>query len=295
MPWLSIVSMSGAVPTLDPRERGTRLAFEPRVKQRGAMMSRVAASEQVRGVVSNFDDPFHVPLLFDYTATLLWAISGALIAARRGYDYTGIVTVAVISATGGGLIRDGIFLQDGTPAVLRSPVYLLLVGFAALVVLLGGRYLGRIPSFSSIVSLVDAFGVGAYALVGLQLSLARGLSISAAVLVGVVNAIGGGLLRDVVLRREPDLFKPATPLAMLSFVSCFIFLGLTRLLQIGDTLAGWIAVTLIFIIRMLVVRFDIRTIPQLGFEPTVTEDAAASEPASHPTPPQEPHRQDDAQ
>lgn len=70
---------------------------------------------------------FQLPLWLDYGATFLWAISGALVAARRGYDIAGVFTIALVTATGGGLLRDGLFLQNGPPELVQSPAYLVLV------------------------------------------------------------------------------------------------------------------------------------------------------------------------
>lgn len=111
------------------------------------------------------DHTFVVPAHFDLTATLLWAISGALLAARRGYAILGVVTIALVSSTGGGLLRD-IALQDGVPVVLRTPVYLELVGIAVLFVLFASVPLGRWRHFENLMVLVDAIGFGAYAVVG---------------------------------------------------------------------------------------------------------------------------------
>jgi uncharacterized membrane protein YeiH len=58
---------------------------------------------------------FLLPPFFDYSATFLWAISGALLAARRGYAIMGVITLAIVSSTGGGLLRDGLFTRTGHP------------------------------------------------------------------------------------------------------------------------------------------------------------------------------------
>ena len=55
---------------------------------------------------------------FDFAATFLWASSGAVLAAQRGYDLTGIFAIALVSACGGGLLRDGLFLQAGPPMLV---------------------------------------------------------------------------------------------------------------------------------------------------------------------------------
>ena len=146
--------------------------------------------------------PFRLPLYIDYPATLIWALSGALVAARLRLDPTGVATIALVTAAGGGLLRDGIFLQVGPPVLIRTPVYIILIAIAALLVIAAGTAVLGIPFFDPIVGLIDAIGLGAYAIVGLQLSLSLGLSVPAGIFVGAVNAVGGGVLRDVLLGRD---------------------------------------------------------------------------------------------
>src|SRR5262245_36855697 len=173
-------------------------------------------------------DPFLLPAVFDYGATLLWGISGALVAARQGFDLVGVFIIALASATGGGLLRDGIFLQDGPPVLVRSPVYLILVAVATAVVAVAGKRVQRLRGFDSLVLLVDGLGLGAYAVVGMNRATALGLSILGVMLVGVVNAVGGGVLRAILVGQVPHLFKPGTLEAVAALLGCGVFLGLTK-------------------------------------------------------------------
>ena len=72
------------------------------------------------GLAASTDDNFVLPGFLDYGATLSFALSGALLAARRGYDLSGVIAIAIVSGTGGGLLRDGIFLNQGPPALVTS-------------------------------------------------------------------------------------------------------------------------------------------------------------------------------
>jgi len=163
---------------------------------------------------------FEIPVYFDYPATFIWALSGALLAARLRMDPTGVAIIALVTAAGGGLLRDGLFLQAGPPALLRTPVYIVLIGVAAVIVITAGPAVLRIPHFEQIVLLIDVFGLGAYAIVGLELSLSLGLSVLAAIFVGTVNAVGGGVLRDVILRRTPELLQPGAPITIVAVTGC---------------------------------------------------------------------------
>jgi uncharacterized membrane protein YeiH len=222
------------------------------------------------------DTAFQLPPYFDYGATFLWAISGALIAARRGYDVAGILALALVSATGGGLLRDGIFLQQGPPALVRTPVYLLIVAGGALIVFLFGARIQKLSFLSRLINLVDALGLGAYAVVGMQLSLAAHLSLPGVALVGVVNAVGGGVLRDVLTRQEPEIFKPGTLMAAAALIACIVYLALEEFAKIPSDVAAWITIVVAFLIRALSVRFDVRTRPLSGFtsaRPDVRDEA----------------------
>ncbi|MGH7681521.1 MAG: trimeric intracellular cation channel family protein, partial [Candidatus Eiseniibacteriota bacterium] len=154
-------------------------------------------------------ESFQVPPLFDYAATVAWALSGAVVGIRKRFDITGVFVIALLSATGGGLMRDAFLLR--VPAFLTKPVYLPLIAGTTLVValftrLLTGKMKGR--TVSKLVDVIDALGMPAFAVIGMQLAEERGIPIAGVVFVGVVNGLGGGLLRDVVVRDVPTLLRP---------------------------------------------------------------------------------------
>jgi uncharacterized membrane protein YeiH len=214
---------------------------------------------------------FELPAFFEYGATFIWAITGAGLAVRRGYDYTGIFTMAVVSALGGGLLRDGIFLQQGPPVAVRGPYYLVVVLIGAIVgatgaVIAGGRRPTRMwRAFSDA---VDALGLGAYTCVGAQMSLQLGLGVPSAVFVGVVNGVGGGLLRDILVNRIWML--PGQLLGIAAFVGALLFVVCVDRLHLDPTRAAWIAIAVTFVIRVLAIRYDWRTralLPPDAIEP----------------------------
>ena len=209
--------------------------------------------------------PFTLPPYFDYGATFLWALSGALLGARRGYAIPGLLAVAIVSSVGGGVLRDGLFLQNGPPVVLRSSGYLLLIALATLLILIAGARIQRQRHLPQILALVDAVGLGAYAVVGMNLALAAGLSLPAVVLVGVVNAVGGGILRDVLMRREPSMFLPGTLEESLALLGCLLFVALVKGLAINQLLGAWITIAVITVLRLLAIRYGISSKPLQGF------------------------------
>ena len=211
-------------------------------------------------------DVFLLPPFFDYGATFLWGVSGALVGARRGYDVMGISILALVSSTGGGLLRDGLFLHDGPPVLVRTPVYLELVVAATVIVVLFGKRVSQIKGFSRLVSLVDGLGLGAYAVVGMNRATTLGFSIPGVILVGMVNAVGGAVLRSVLAAREPHLFKPGTFEGVAALAGCVIFVSLTRTGLVDQTAGAWITIAAVFVIRIASLAFGVETKPLRDFE-----------------------------
>ncbi|HEY4299556.1 MAG TPA: TRIC cation channel family protein [Candidatus Didemnitutus sp.] len=201
---------------------------------------------------------FDLPVSFDLGATFAFALSGALAGIRRGYDIVGVFAMALVSGLGGGLIRDGLFLSQGPTPLLTNPQYIEAVALAAI----GGIVFGaRVHRFARVIAIVDALGLGAYAAFGVQKSLLAGVAAPAAILIGVVNAVGGGVLRDLLAREEPLVFKPGQfyLLTALGGAVTFVFCSVTLDLTANSAAIASVAVTFIF--RMLTITLNWRTAP----------------------------------
>lgn len=202
---------------------------------------------------------FHLPVWFDLGATFAFALTGALAAIKRGYDIVGIFFLALASGLGGGLIRDGVFIPGGAPTpLLTDPRYIELIAVATVV---GALFGARVKKFHRLVAIVDALGLGAYAAFGTEKALTAGLAVPAAVLVGVINAAGGGLLRDLLTGEEPLVFKPGQfyVLTALAGAVTFVFLAVT--LERTSTVAAMAAIAVTFVFRALTIAFNWRTTP----------------------------------
>jgi uncharacterized membrane protein YeiH len=230
---------------------------------------------------------FTVPIHIDLAAVFLFGVTGGLTALKRGYDVIGLFALTFVTALGGALIRDGIFIQQGPPALTTDSRYLIMVLVAGLVAFLfrgqftgvhrvkawfetlgqGAQFLqNRVIRFDKMIAWLDALGLGAYAVVGVQKSLSAGMSHEAAVLVGVINAAGGGLLRDVLVREEPLLFKPGQFYVLAAFAGCVLFELLALEFKMEATQAAGIAIGATFVLRVLTIQFNWKS-SSLGPEP----------------------------
>ncbi|RJP34783.1 MAG: trimeric intracellular cation channel family protein [Actinobacteria bacterium] len=201
---------------------------------------------------------FYLPISYDLIATFLFAVTGALVAYRKGYDYLGLFSLALATGAGGGLIRDGIFLQTGPPAFVTDWRYMAMVLAAGFLVILAGENIKRV---NLVILLADALGLGFYAAVGAQKSINLGLSVLAAGLIGLINAVGGGMLRDVLSREEPIIFQPGQLYAMAALFGVTTFLALGVGFRINAQAAALISIGVAFVTRTVSIIFDIHTHP----------------------------------
>lgn len=139
--------------------------------------------------------------VLDLSGVFANAVLGGLIARQEKLDPIGFATLAVLSGLGGGVLRD-VLLQHGPPVALTDYAYLL-TAFAGAAV----SYVANLDgvTWSRVWPVVDAVALGCWASTGAVKTLAVGLGWLPAVLLGVITAVGGGAVRDVVLRRVPGV------------------------------------------------------------------------------------------
>jgi uncharacterized membrane protein YeiH len=201
---------------------------------------------------------FELPIYIDLAATFLFGLTGALAALKRGYDWIGLLALAFATAVGGGLLRDGIFISQGPPVVTKDSRYVLVIVVAAGVGFLLRQHIIR---FNKVIAWLDALGLGAYAVVGIQKALAAELSVAAAIMVGIVNAVGGGLLRDVLVREEPLFFKPGQFYVLAVALGCVLFVTLALEFRMEAMPAALVAIAATFLCRVLAIHFNWKTSP----------------------------------
>ncbi len=150
------------------------------------------------------DDAFdpEAVLALSVVATFVFGLSGGMAAVRAGLDLFGVLVLAAVVGLAGGVTRD--LLIGIAPTTFRDGRYLAAVGAAGLVCIAAHARLERI---GSAVLLFDAIGLSLFCVTGATTALAFGLSAPQAVILGAVTAIGGGMLRDVLLLEVPTVLR----------------------------------------------------------------------------------------
>jgi uncharacterized membrane protein YeiH len=196
----------------------------------------------------------NILLILTYIAVTASAISGSLEARKHEMDIVGAVSIAFVTAFGGGTMRD--LLLGRTPIFWVVDPWLSVVTFS--VAILSFYRLNTISN--KLLAIPDAIGLGLFSILGATYALQYHLSAIVAVLMGVITGIFGGVLRDLLCNRIPNVFRQSTELyATCSFVGTWIFI-LLQWLHIDSLIASTIGATTIFSMRLLALRFKV-TLP----------------------------------
>lgn len=142
-------------------------------------------------------------LILDLIGTFAFAISGAVAARQDDLDIFGIAVIAFITSCGGGIIRD-ICLGVTPPAGLMNWHYLLTVLLATILAVFLYKIIDKLEHP---VLFFDALGLGFFSVSGAQKSLLLGTNAEVAILLGMITATGGGILRDILLNRIPVVLR----------------------------------------------------------------------------------------
>jgi uncharacterized membrane protein YeiH len=191
-------------------------------------------------------------LVLDLAGTFVFALDGALTALRVArLDIVGVVTLGMVTALGGGVIRD-LLIGAVPPATISDWRYLAVATFGGLVAFALGRRLDRHPLP---ISLLDAAGLSLFAVTGASKALDFGLGAGQAVILGAITGVGGGTLRDVLVRRVPAILHSGL-YAIPALIGAGLTVGAERSGVYG-AIAAVVAAAACFLVRMLGVVFDL--------------------------------------
>ncbi|MDJ0028624.1 trimeric intracellular cation channel family protein [Gordonia alkanivorans] len=143
--------------------------------------------------------------ILNFAGVAVFAASGAMVGVRKDFDMWGIVTVGVLTGAGGGVLRD-VLLGITPPSSIENFGNVLTGTIASLLVF------AFHPAFTRLrrsILVLDAFGMGLFAATGASIAVEVGASAFAATAVGLLTAVGGGVLRDVISNEIPLLLQPA--------------------------------------------------------------------------------------
>ena len=203
-------------------------------------------------------EPLSTSILgINYFGDVVFAVSGALTAARYRMDVVGFVLIGTIAGIGGGTIRD--LLLGRAVWWTQNPSELILCAVASLITFLMMSYVTDIKNRKTGMVWADALGLATFGVVGCRVALGFGAPFVVVVFMGMVTATGGGMMRDVLTNTTPmilggQLYATAAIAGSLTYAS-LNYLGTSNIL------AEWLAFLAAFALRAAAIVYDIRMGP----------------------------------
>ena len=188
--------------------------------------------------------------LCDYLGTFAFAISGIRLASAKKFDWFGAYVVGIVTAVGGGTVRD--ILLNATPFWMEQPSYLIVSGLALLFVIVFKKY---VVHLNNTFFIFDAIGLGLFMAVGLVKTLDFGFPMWVAIVMGTITGSFGGMIRDILINEEPLVFRK--DIYALACVIGGIIYQVCLWVDLPSSLSQSAAIITVIIIRILAVKYHI--------------------------------------
>lgn len=196
------------------------------------------------------------PLALSVAATGAGALQGALIArSDDDLDLIGMTTLAVCLGFGGGIIRD-VLLGTLPPTALTNAWFIGVALAAVALVAVAGRHLHVIEP---VLLVADAAVLGLFGVIAAQQAIAADLPSIAVIFVGVLAAVGGGVIADVLRGERPMIMRPGPPYALVAVAGVGTYVILVDAVGTQQAVAAIVAIVVTFAGRLVTFRFGVRT------------------------------------
>jgi uncharacterized membrane protein YeiH len=188
-----------------------------------------------------------IPAAVDLAAIVIGALTGGLLAAREGFAVSGVLLLAVSGGLGGGLIRD-VLLAEGPPVALTNPAYLPTVAVTAGVTFYFSGWLSRL---TRLLVVLDAVTLGFFTVIGAQKAQLAGLPNASVVFIGTLTAVGGAMIRDVLLAQRADIVQPGPYNAVAALIGASALTVLAGPLELPQLPVAALVIVLVAVLRVL--------------------------------------------
>lgn len=189
---------------------------------------------------------------FDIFGTLIFAISGAFKASRKELDILGATVLAIATGVGGGAIRDAL-LGLTPPAVFHDETYLFACLIGALIVIFIAPHVAR---RWNMVMMADALGLGVFAAIGAEKAAGVGLGPMGIIFMGTLTAVGGGVIRDLLVCEVPAIIK-SDFYASAAIIGSIVFLAL-HAMNVGESAELFITTAVVTLLRVHAIRTNLQ-------------------------------------
>lgn len=210
-----------------------------------------------------------LPVWLDMAAVVVGGMGGALNSCERKLDLVGALGLALICGLGGGLIRDTI-MQVGDVYMLKSAFAIPAALITGGVVFFFHGLFARVPH---LIEWVDIISVGLFAASGADKAIVYELTPLAAILMGMLTGVGGGLLRDVFLGDVPHIFRRGNLYALCAIAGATVYYLMAVPLMLSKPLAAFLCLAVTVGLRRMSLRYNIMSPADIDLSPKLIDGA----------------------
>ncbi len=209
-----------------------------------------------------------IGLIFEMVGTVSFAISGALVAIKKRVDIFGVVVLSVMTALGGGIVRD-VLIGHLPPTMFSDYRYVMAAVITSVVVFVVAyifreSYRKSEKTVDAVNNIFDALGLGVFTVMGAKVAIESGFTVNGILVVclAVITGVGGGLIRDIMLMEIPFVLKKRIYAVAAILGGTAYYLMFVN--GVNGKLASIIAVLIVFVVRVLATVFKL-DLPKVSF------------------------------
>nr|WP_315019918.1 trimeric intracellular cation channel family protein [uncultured Aminipila sp.] len=189
--------------------------------------------------------------LMELIGTVAFAAAGALVAIDKELDYYGIAIFAVITAVGGGIVRD-VMINVPVPVSLANPLYIIISLVTTAIVI---AFYKKIVKYQNVVMFCDAIGLAAFTAIGAEVALVNDVYMPFVVItLAVLTGTGGGVIRDAMCGDVPYVFRKEV-YAVASILGAIIFMTIYP--YFGKNVAVYTSFGVTLATRLISMKFNL--------------------------------------
>lgn len=189
---------------------------------------------------------------FDYVGTFVFAISGALVAAEKRLDIFGALTIGFATAIGGGTLRDVMLGVEPVTWICSLDYFYITMAGVAVTIL----FQPIVLKMRSTIFIFDSIGIGVFTVIGIHKAILIGIAPPLAIMMGMITAVAGGIIRDTLCSQVPLIFRKE--IYATACIAGGVLYFILRYFHVPDVMNIWLTMVCIVVVRIIAVHYGIQ-------------------------------------
>ena len=208
-------------------------------------------------------------LIVEIIGTIAFAVSGAMAAMKRKLDILGVIFIGVVTACGGGFLRDVLLHHEGVANLFVDPTYVIISALVSFIMftiffIIKDNKVFKSRWYRNILTFTDAVGLGMFIVIGANETIKQGYDkIFIVVFMSTLTAVGGGMIRDILVNKIPNIFIKHI-YAVPAIIGSILYFVLPKT-GVYEIISPLLIISFIIVIRMVAYKYEL-SLPKVNFK-----------------------------